>query len=59
MHISDLSLGVLVDKWTYLSNPGSIRLACPMINTDDEPTSQKKVDSGAANQSSGIPGQDQ
>jgi hypothetical protein len=40
---------------TYLSNPGSIRLACPMINTDDEPTSQKKVDSGAANQRRGMP----
>jgi hypothetical protein len=59
MRISDLSLENLVDDQTYLSNPGSIKLACPMINTDDEPTSQKKVDNGAANQSSGIPRQDQ
>ena len=40
---------------TYLSSPGSIRLACPMINTDDDPTSQKKVESGAANQRRGMP----
>jgi hypothetical protein len=40
---------------TYLSSPGSIRLACPIINTDDDPTSQKKVESGAANQRRGMP----
>lgn len=40
---------------SYLSSPGSIRLACPIINTDDDPTSQKNVDNGAANQRRGIP----
>lgn len=39
----------------YLSRPGSIKLACPMIKIELEPTSQKRVLRGAAIQRRGIP----
>jgi hypothetical protein len=43
-------------RWSaYLSRPGSIKLACPMIKIELEPTSQKRVLRGAAIQRRGIP----